>query len=222
MTGGSKNLKIADMDNLELSNMNRLRGSLTYLNKSKVELASNQIWEIDPFIDIELWDKGIVKENLRKFIGDPRIDVMVDEIDDLKLKILLRIEAKRLHVPVVMATDNDDGVLIDIERFDIEPGRPIFHGLVGEEITSLIEGELSPQQRVDISSKIVGKKFISERMFKSLSEVGKSIPTWPQLGTAASMSGAVAAYVVREIVAGKSIPSQRSLITPNAILKKGP
>lgn len=219
MTGGPKFMKLADPDTLDLSNLNRLRGSIFYLGERKTTIAAHQLWEIDPDMDIELWDEGLSESSLEKFISDPKVDLVVDEMDDLRLKILIRIKAKKAQIPVIMATDNDDGVLLDVERFDLEPDRPILHGLIEDIDYKNLGEELSLSERVTISSKLVGREYISENMQKSLEEIGKSIPTWPQLGTAAAMSGAVAAYAARRIVTDQGLASQRVLITPNRLMK---
>jgi hypothetical protein len=46
-----------------------------------------------------------------------------------RLKILLREKARALRLPVLMET-SDRGML-DVERFDLEPDRPILYGKVG-------------------------------------------------------------------------------------------
>lgn len=219
MTGGPKKIKIADFDTLDLSNLNRLRGSITYLGKSKVELLAHQIWEVDPDADIETFPDGLNKLNLKSFILHPKVDVVVDEMDDLLLKILLRVEARRAKIPVIMATDNEDGVLLDIERFDQEPNRPIFHGLLEDIDVANLPPNMSMQDRINISSKIVGENYISTRMQGSLKNIGVTIATWPQLGTAASISGAIAAYAIRRIVTRQKLPSQRLLFTPNQLME---
>lgn len=219
MTGGSKFMKLADPDTLDLSNLNRLRGSIYYFGEKKTTIVAHQIWEIDPDMDIELWEAGLSEQSLKKFMSDPKVDLVVDEMDDLRLKILLRVEAKKAGIPVIMATDNDDGVLLDVERFDLEPNRPILHGLIEDIDYNNLGKELSLNERVEISSKLVGREYISDKMGKSLGEIGKSIPTWPQLGTAAAMSGAVGAYAARLIVTGQGLQSQRLLIAPNSLMK---
>ena len=45
------------------------------------------------------------------------------------MKLLVREMARERRIPVLMET-SDRGVL-DVERFDLEPDRPIFHGLLG-------------------------------------------------------------------------------------------
>jgi len=222
MTGGPKFMKLADPDTLDLSNLNRLRGSIAYLGKGKAEMMAHQLWELDPDVNLELWENGLTDEGLKDFILKPRVDVLIDEMDDLRLKILLRVEAKKAKVPVIMATDNDDGVLLDIERFDLEPDRPILHGLIDDIDYLNLPNPLSLEDKVKLSSSIVGKEHISERMMHSLREIGNSIPTWPQLGTAAVMSSAVAAYAVRQALVGHAMPSQRVLLTPNKALDTEP
>ncbi len=214
LTGGSKKISLADPDTLALSNTNRIRTGITYLGKNKAEIAAEQLYEIDPDLEINIFSRGITESNLKEFIGN--LDLVIDEMDDLRLKILLRIEAKKLHKPVLMATDNDDGALIDIERFDLEPGRAIFHGAMGD-VANI--DNLTIEDRVRISSQIVGKKYISDRMYKSLLSVGKEIPTWPQLGTAATVSGACIAFVARKILVGEKVDSRRYLLKLDEIIK---
>ena len=54
---------------------------------------------------------------------------IMEVCDGLDMKIISRFKAREFGVPVVMDT-NDRGML-DIERFDLEPQRPILHGLAG-------------------------------------------------------------------------------------------
>ena len=56
------------------------------------------------------------------------LDVLVEECDDIAMKALVREVARHHGVPVVM--DTSDRGLLDVERFDQEPERPIFHGLL--------------------------------------------------------------------------------------------
>ena len=46
------------------------------------------------------------------------------------MKVLVREAARALRLPVLMATS--DRGLVDVERFDLEPSRPILHGLLGD------------------------------------------------------------------------------------------
>ncbi len=49
-------------------------------------------------------------------------------------------------------------------------------------------------------------------MTVALGQVGKTIPSWPQLGSASTLAGAVGAVTARRIVCGADVPSGRHRI----------
>ena len=106
-----------------------------------------------------------------------------------------------------MVTDTGENVLIDVERFDLEENRPIFHGLVDLEKENL--ANLSKQDKVRLATQVVSKEYISERMLKSLNEVGKTLETWPQLGTTAFAGGGIGAFTAMKIASGEFKKSGR-------------
>ena len=57
---------------------------------------------------------------------------MLEEVDDLATKVEIRRHARALGVPVVMVTDDGDNVIVDVERYDLDPGYPLFHGNAGD------------------------------------------------------------------------------------------
>ena len=118
-SGGGKVLKIADFDIVELSNLNRMQATILDAGSNKTHVLAKQIWEIDPFAELYLWDSGLNRENLQDFIsGNPPLNIFIDEVDGLDLKFLARLICRKNKIPVLMATDNGDDVIIDIERFD--------------------------------------------------------------------------------------------------------
>jgi len=195
-------LRIADFDTLELSNMNRIRTCLLNLGELKTSVVAREIAEIDPFINVSCYDKGLTADNMSDFLQG--LDVVVDECDNLEIKIMLRKVARELGIPVVM--DTSDLLMLDVERFDLEPDRPIFHGLIDE--NSPIDWS-SPTERMQALQAIIEPQKASERAIASLQEIGKTITTWPQLATDVSMGGAFAAKMVREILLGHELPSGR-------------
>lgn len=210
-TGGPKTISIADHDTVEISNLNRMHADLVDLGEKKTVVAARKTWEIDPFADLRLWSDGLHKESLRSFIdGDRKLDVFVDEMDDIPLKFAARIECRELQVPVVMATDNGDGAIVDVERFDLEPQRAIFHGRVEE---SLAAAAKTREQFIAASSAIIDASLFAQRQGSSLREVGKTIAGVPQLGTAATIAGASVAYAIRQIVTGAPMPSGRYIVS---------
>ncbi len=207
-SGGPKRMKIADFDVLEVTNLNRIRGTLLDVGSNKTELAAKSVWHLDPFAELELFESGITKDNLEKFLGDPKIDIFIDEMDSIDLKILSRFYCQANGIPVLMATDNGDGVILDVERFDLEKNRPIFHGLVDikpEEVS----GGIDFKMWLKLATQIVGPEFLTESMQQSLTEIGKTLPAVPQLGPSATIAGSSIAYAVRRIANGYELPSGR-------------
>ena len=198
-TGGPRIIKIADFDVVEISNLNRIRAKLFDVGTNKTTVAAREAWELDPFADLYLYPDGLKKDILEEFIlGEPRLDIFLDEMDNLELKFLARQICKKNKIPVVMATDNGDGVILDVERFDLEPERPIFHGLVKEEeLQNLVTSDY--KKWIEIANKIIGFEYLSERVKNSLLQIGKTIASVPQVGSAAMMAGAAVSYVVRQI-----------------------
>lgn len=207
MMGGGKNLKIADPDTLSASNLNRVRYDFTQIGKRKTSLVNFGVLKINPYSKIEVFKDGLSEIDIENFIvGSNRLEILIEEVDNISIKFLLRFAAKKNKIPVIMATDNGDNVIVDIERYDLTPNQPIFNGLVGgltiEQFKSIPKDTLPM-----FVGNIVGIDLVTPRVFESLSEVGKTLFSWPQLGSAANMSGSILAYLSRQIANGSKIPS---------------
>jgi hypothetical protein len=211
ISGGPKSFKIADFDTIEITNLNRLNADLLDVGENKTHVAAKRAWALDPFAGIELWENGITKETLEKFILDPKLDIFIDEMDSIDLKIAGRLIAKTNKIPVLMATDNGDGVILDVERFDLESDREIFHGLLADtDISDL--SNLTYRDWLMLATKIVGPEYLTGHMQQSIVSIGKTIPSVPQVGTSATMAGSAMAFAIRKIRSGESMPSGRYVI----------
>lgn len=212
MSGGPKTLKIADPDIVAPSNLNRMRATLMDVGANKTAVAARSIWELNPFARVHAWERGVNERTLKTFIlGKPKLGIFIDEMDNLALKIEARLICKKHRIPVLMATDNGDGVIVDVERFDLEPGRPIFHGRI-KSLRPQALRKLDRRQWLRLAAKIIGPRFMTTRHQQSLLEVGKSLTGVPQLGPTASLAGAAAAFVVRRIANSSAMPSGRYLV----------
>jgi hypothetical protein len=110
-------LKLADFDVVALSNMNRLRAAVSDIGLSKCVLTARQIFEFNPYARISIFCAGITDENIDDFLcAEPRVNVVVEECDDLRTKFLVRERARAHGIAVVMETT--DRGMIDVERFD--------------------------------------------------------------------------------------------------------
>jgi len=201
-------LRIADFDELELSNLNRIRSGIQNLGTSKVAIVAREIAEIDPYLKIKCFWKGINEENIDQFLNeDEKLDLIADECDDIYLKFLIRQKAKHFQIPVVM--DTSDRGMIDIERFDLEPERKIFHGLVEHLDVNGAKNLVSNEDKVTYALPIVGIKSASSRIKASMLEIGQTISTWPQLSSDVTLGGAISTNVIRRIFLGHHSKSGR-------------
>ncbi|CAN5510319.1 Rv1355c family protein [soil metagenome] len=191
-------LKLADFDSIELSNLNRIKTGIINIGVNKSIATAREIFEIDPFIDIECYPEGINDDNIEAFLLDGgKIDILVDECDSLDVKIQCRQEAKKYKIPVVMET-SDKGML-DVERYDLEEQRPILHGLLNGIPLDKLKN-LSNEQKIPLILKIADVNKGSLRGKVSMLEVGQSISTWPQLASAVTLGGGVVTDVCRRIL----------------------
>lgn len=207
-------IKLADFDELDLSNLNRLRTGLHNIGVKKTLIAAREIAEIDPYIEVEIFNNGITDQNMDEFFAN--LDLLVEVCDGLDMKIKSRLKARELKLPVVMDT-NDRG-MIDIERFDLEPEREILHGLISEE--EILEMEKhTPQERLAFVSKIISLENTSNRLKKSMSEINNSIVSWPQLASSVVLGGAATTDVARRILLHEHNNSGRYYIDFEDIIK---
>jgi hypothetical protein len=218
-------LRLADFDDIELSNMNRIRAGVQDLGMSKVILAARQIAELDPYIKVKCFTEGLNNENIRDFFtSEGKIDVLVEECDGLEIKVLSRVIAKELGIPVVMDT-NDKGML-DVERFDLEPDRPIFHGrtegledLSSSELVTMLKG-LTLEKKIAFLAQIIGMENVSSAMKQSLANMNKTIIGWPQLASAVTLGGAMVTDTCRRVLLDQFKASGRFFIDFDELIKE--
>lgn len=216
---GCGEIRLADFDTAELSNLNRIRTGIQNLGLKKTIIAAREIAEIDPFIKVKVFNDGITEENIESFFidEDGKIDILVEVCDGLDIKIKSRYKARELGVPVVMDT-NDRGML-DIERFDLEPNRPILHGLADGLDPQNIKG-LTNEQKIPHMLKMIDGAHLSTRLKASMIEVEQSINTWPQLGSSVTLGGAITADISRRILLDQFKDSGRYYVDLDEIIKE--
>ena len=197
---GCGELRIADFDTLELNNLNRIRTGVHNLGLLKTHAVAREIAELDPFFKVVLYSDGITQDNIHSFFTDGgKLDLVIDECDGVNIKILCRIKAKELGVPVLM--EASDRGTVDVERFDLEPDRPIIHGWL-EGLTldfNIINKLKTAEEKLPYMLPISGMDTLSPRMKASMVEIEQTITTWPQLASAVAMGGAITADTCRRI-----------------------
>lgn len=191
-------LVLADFDVLELSNLNRIKAPLSDLGLNKCVSVAREIAMLDPYIQIECYTEGLTEDNMAAFFGESQsIDLFIEECDSLEIKINSRIYARSKGIPVVM--EASDRCLVDIERFDLEPDRPILHGILDDDDISHVGSLKTFEEKLKLMSKIVDVNQVTDRMLASLPEIGRSLRTWPQLASDVTFGGGVMTKLIRAI-----------------------
>ncbi len=142
----------------------------------------------------------------------------MDEMDTLRMKVKLRLRARELMLPVLMAADNSNDIILDIERYDLEQNLPILHGRIPDLIVEQIlkSDSLSRQELAGlIGQYFIGLENTTPEMLRSLAELGKTLPSWPQLGGAAALAGIYIAYCIKRIILAKPLTSGRYMVGPS-------
>jgi hypothetical protein len=125
------------------------------------------------------------------------------------MKAVLRKGARARGIPVLMAT-GDRGI-VDVERFDHEPQRPILHGLLGQLDLDLLPG-MSSREKIPHILRHLEAERLSPRAAASLIEIDRSLSTWPQLASDVVLGASVLAEAVRRLGLGEELRSGRARI----------
>ncbi len=202
--GISNDIVIADFDLLDTTNLNRILAGAHQIGLPKVAIAARRIYEDNPFAKVTALPKGVTIKNLEDLLKKKKLDIIIEEIDDIKMKIETRLLALKYKVPVVMITDNGDGVVLHVERYDLgykkifDKDLDYWKGLLKLEVTKEIAGKT-------IMGDIVGgMEKVDPRMISSVKRVlNKELVSWSQLGSAAILGGVVATVAIKKIIRGE-------------------
>ena len=210
MEGVAGAFRLADFDRVGLSNLNRLRTTVADLGVDKTVVAARQLYEIDPYLDVEIYPQGLTEQTIESFFAVDDVgrglDLLVEECDTPWVKVAAREHARRAGVPVLMDT-NDRG-LLDVERFDHEPDRPLLHGRL-DGVASDDLRQLTPQAAVDLLLRMVDGDAISPVMVAAIGQIGLTLSSWPQLASGVMLGGALVTDTARRILLGHPVASGR-------------
>jgi nitroreductase len=204
MEGLAGELRLADFDTVELTNLNRIPGSVLDLGVNKAVVAARRIAEIDPYLRVVVEPNGITHDNVGRFLDG--LDLVIEECDSLDIKFLVREAAKSRGIPVIMET-SDRGVL-DVERYDVDPNLPIFHGLLGDMDSAKLAG-LTTAEKSPFVLRLLGASEVSARGAASMFELGQTVTGWPQLASEVTLGAVTTAAAVRRFGLSGDLPSGR-------------
>ena len=80
-------LKLVDFDTVEASNLNRQQYRISHIGIKKTEAMKNIIREINPFVEVEILDIKVDRENIYSIVGD--IEIVVEAFDRAETKAMI-------------------------------------------------------------------------------------------------------------------------------------
>lgn len=80
-------LKLVDFDIVEASNLNRQQYRISHIGIKKTEAMKSIIREINPFVETEVLDIKVDRENIYSTVGD--IEIVVEAFDRAETKAML-------------------------------------------------------------------------------------------------------------------------------------
>lgn len=216
--GISQEIYLADFDELDTTNLNRILAGVHQVGLNKTVIAARRIYEDNPFAKVTLFQEGINSENLEELLKNKKINCVVEEIDNIPFKIEARKLALKYKIPVVMITDNGDGVVLHIERYDLGHDQ-IFHESP-EFWDNKFKGKVDKQLagKIIIENIVGGADKVDPKMIASVQRVfKKELVSWSQLGSAAILGGVAATVAIKRIALGesKSLNVREYIFMPN-------
>jgi len=208
-------LRLADFDRIELSNLNRVPATVLDLGLNKAKVAARRIAELDPYLLVRVLDVGLTVDTVDEFLDG--LDIVVEECDSLDMKAILRERARARRIPVLMATS--DRGLLDVERFDLEPQRPILHGLLGELDVALLSS-MSSREKLPHMLGFLEAEQLSPRGAASAVEIDRTLSTWPQVSSDVVLGATAIAEAVRRLGLGEDLRSGRIRLDVGAALNR--
>jgi len=203
--GISKEIYLADFDDLDTTNLNRILAGVHQIGLNKSVMAARRIYEDNPFAKVNIFPEGINTENLEGMLKDKQVDLIVEEIDNMPIKIDTRKLALKYKVPVVMITDNGDGVVLHIERYDLGYDK-IFHESP-EYWNDKFSGKLDKMAagKIIIENIVGGIDKVDLKMMASVKRVlAKELVSWSQLGSAAILGGVITTVAIKRVALNES------------------
>lgn len=202
--GIANEITIADFDLLDTTNLNRIQAGVHQIGVPKTTVALQKIYEVNPFAKVHVYTEGITPGSFQKIV-DSKPDLIIEEVDALPIKVQTRMLAQQYKLPVLMITDNGDGVVLHIERYDL--GHEKIFGKDASFWQELMsKGKPSKEEIANliVNHIVGGADKVDPRMMASVKKViDHELQSWPQLGSAAILAGVVGTIFAKRILLGE-------------------
>lgn len=214
-------MKIADSKDYLINNANRIRLNYTEFNQNKAQVIAAQVQSVDPFSDIYTYSNGIDRQSLTTFLGgnpatgEPAATMVVEETDDPEAKLIIREEARKQRIPLVMVTDIGSAAQVDVRRFDKKHDLSLCYNYSDEKLYQVKQAwDLDAGDRnrlLDCIYAFSGKEeslSVQDIRQVVLQEIPVEFSGMPQLGATVSIAAGMAAWAITQIVLGFNVPER--------------
>lgn len=194
-------IALADFDTLELANLNRIGASITELGQNKARITARRVARIDPYIDVEIFERGVTPDNVAEFLEG--LDLLVEECDDLQLKWDIRQLARARRLDVVYG--GDERGFLSVEPYRHAAELLPFHGRIPERPGGRSDYSTQRAFAAALTEWLGGWNSVSERSRSSIDQLGRSLCGYPQLAGEARVVAGQVAHVARRLLLGERV-----------------
>ncbi|QQS19865.1 ThiF family adenylyltransferase [Candidatus Saccharibacteria bacterium] len=215
---------IGDGDTLDSSNLNRIDGTVRDVGASKVAILARHISEVDPWIKQTHLPDGFHAGDERVLLK-AGVDIIVEAVDDMSAKALLRLFAERRRIPLIMPADLHDKSMIDVERHDLRDKKrklPFMGRISRADTIRISEFPISEAEKESLMLAHTGATNLSVRMMQSVMSRDAHLGGMPQKGATATRGGADVEFAAAEILLGHDLPTGRYYDNPRDTFNLGP
>jgi len=194
---GVENIVIADPDRVEISNLNRQPYFLCDVGLKKVDCIEKKVGQINPFVKVEKFEKGLTKENVDVMLQE--VNVILDAADDYRAKVILSRAAKKNNLPVVHTAGA--GYRGSVTTFfpQITTYEEMFElPSLGRDIDSVSDNEFLEHRRK--IARIIGKGMYSAEIINKMNNINQP---WNTVITPCYVAGIISAMEVIKIIIGE-------------------
>lgn len=232
-----RRVKVADPDWVELTNLNRgERMSLRHVvanrgsrfdpknpydvpRVSKAEYIAYESQMVDPYLAVDVYGEGLTRENIERFLlggdGEPRVDILVEEMDNLDLKVLVRQVAREHGIDVLMLSDFGHQAHALWNPFRTVPDSPLGYGADDETLLAALAGCKTGDRAklFEFISALCGPDYEDDQFGDWIAGRGEQ-PTssLPQSGATAMASGAIGGKELALRVLGHPLPAGNRVV----------
>lgn len=212
-------VKVADCKDFHLTNANRVTLGYDDFGRNKAIVTAEQLHRVDPFMMISVYEEGVHEENIYDFLAgnsdrrEPRASVLIEEMDDIEMKIRLREVARELKIPVIMMTDIGSAAQLDVRRFDCSQDSPLIFGISDSELYAARDRFIRERTReawYQFFIAVVGRGALTVEEFRRiiLKEDPPLFGGAPQLGSTVMTAGGIASEAVARLALGSLLPER--------------